>query len=393
MDKCQAIIMLGSLMMGCSAPRPFIVEEEMQLTHVPLSRIQSVAQLQVDAASVYGQMIEYYLENEKVIGSRTARPALQTVSYLVEAVLSFKPGSAELLPSYNDNRVQLERLSRELVDFTSDAGVELQTVRIKGYASPDGTTARNEELAAARAQRFSNYLSREQGIPQEKITVDASVEDWEGLEQYVLDASKPYADRVVAVLAQTVGADARRKALKALDKGRVWKDMEQTLFARLRRMELEIECRSVDDMPVTEDMPVIEDIVPENTTDLNRLVTLFNNRSDQLTLNELLAVAPVFRPGTEQFREVYELAAYRFPDCIPAQLNAGAAALAAEDREAARFFLSRVEGDPRAWINLGVLSLLENDTVDAIAWFRKALPYKPVMARRNLNMVWQFSKE
>lgn len=384
MDKYQAIILLGVLTMGCSAPRTLVTEEVQQM-RVPLSRMQSVAQLQVDAASVYGQMIEYYLENEKALGSGTTLPAMQTVCHRVEAVLSFKPGSTELLPSYSGNRVQLERLSQELAAYTADAGVELQAVRIKGYASPDGTTARNEELAATRALRFSNYLSREQSIPYQKITVDASVEDWEGLKQLVVDASKPYATRVVAVLAQTVDADARRKALKALDKGRVWKDMEQTLFARLRRMELEIVCRSVEEVPAIEDKTA-----PENITDLNRLVALFNSRPDQLTLDELLTVAPVFRPGTEQFREVYEQAAYRFPDCIPAQLNAGAAALAAEDTEAARFFLGRVEDDPRAWINLGVLSLMENDTESATAWFRKALPHKPVIARRNLVLMMNF---
>jgi len=104
-------------------------------------------------------------------------------------------------------------------------------------------------------------------------------------------------------------------------------------------------------------------------------------------LDELQTIALVFRPGTEQFREVYEQAAYRFPDCAAAQLNAGAAALAAEDTEAARFFLSRVENDPRAWINLGVLSLMEHDAESASGWFRKALPYKPVLARRNLQLL------
>ena len=158
--------------------------------------------------------------------------------------------------------------------------------------------------------------------------------------------------------------------------------MEQTLFVRLRRMELEVVCRSQEPIAVSE-----EETVPANTSDLNRLLALFNSRPEQLTLDELLAIAPVFRPGTEQYREVYELAAYRFPDCIPAQLNAGAAALAATDTEAARFFLERVQNDPRAWINLGVLSLMEHDTAGAADWFRKAMPVKPVQARLNLQLL------
>ena len=70
-----------------------------------------------------------------------------------------------------------------------------------------------------------------------------------------------------------------------------------------------------------------------------------------------------------------------------AQLNAGSAALAAGDTESARFFLKRVEGNEHAWINLGVLALMENDPETAAGWFRKALPVKPGLARKNLELM------
>lgn len=385
MNKHQAMALLIVLTTGCSAPRSFMAEtdgEETQQKHQPLSRTQSVVQLQVDAASVYGQMIEYYLNGEETTGVLKAAPAMQTVSRHLDAVLSFKPGSTELLPAYSGNRAELERITRELSVLTTDTGCESPTVRITGYASPDGTTARNEELATGRALRFSSYLSGKLSFPRQKITVAPCVEDWEGLGRLVAEDQKPYAAQVATVLSKNSHPDARRKALKAIDKGRAWKDMEQTLFVRLRRMELEVVCRSQEPIAVSE-----EETVPANTSDLNRLLALFNSRPEQLTLDELLAIAPVFRPGTEQYREVYELAAYRFPDCIPAQLNAGAAALAATDTEAARFFLERVQNDPRAWINLGVLSLMEHDTAGAADWFRKAMPVKPVQARLNLQLL------
>lgn len=386
MNKHQAMAsLLVVLTTGCSAHRSFMTEtdaEKVQQKHQPLTRTQSVAQLQVDAASVYGQMIEYYLNEVETTDALKAAPAMQTVSRHLDAVLSFKPGSTELLPAYSGNRVELERITRELSNLTTDADCELQTVRITGYASPDGTTARNEELATGRALRFSSYLSGKLSLPRQKITVAPCVEDWEGLERLVAEAKKPYAAQVATVLAGNSQPDTRRKALKAIDKGRVWKDMEQTLFLRLRRMELEVVCLSQEPVAVSE-----EETVSANTSDLNRLLALFNSRPEQLTLDELLAIGPVFRPGTEQYREVYELAAYRFPDCIPAQLNAGAAALAATDMEAARFFLERVKNDPRAWINLGVLSLMEHDTEGAEEWFRKAMPQKPVQARLNLQLL------
>lgn len=388
MNKHQAIALLVVVATGCSAPRSFVEKEdagEIQQKYVPLMRMQSVAQLQVDAASVYGQMIEYYLESEKITGDGDLPGRIQTVSRRLDAVLSFKPGSTELLSSYGGNRTELERISRELATLIAETGDNLQTVCITGYASPDGNTARNEELAAGRALRFSNYLSRKEGIPQPKIVVGGCMEDWDGLQRLVSEARKPYAAQVTTILAQTPEADSRRKALKAIDKGRVWKDMEQTLFGRLRRMELEVISQSQEEIPATGDKDMME-----NRIDLNRLLSLFNSHPEQLTLEELQAIVPVFRPGTEQFREVYEQAAYRFPDCVPAQLNAGASALAAEDTEAARFFLSRVENDPRAWINLGVLSLMEHDAESASGWFRKALPHSPVLARRNLQLLKTF---
>lgn len=384
MNKHQTIVLLILFTTGCTTPRSFIPEtavEELSQKRVPLSRMQSVAQLQVDATSVYGQMIEYAVNPEETTLAEKSSGTQQAVSRRLGAALSFKPGSMELLPAYSGNRMELERLHRELAALMADAGDGVQTIRITGYASPDGTTACNEELAVGRALRFSNYLSLKLGIPRQKITLDTCREDWEGLKLLTAETQKPYAAQVAAVLAQTVDPDARRKALKALDKGRVWKDMEQTLFARLRRMELEVGC------VVREPAQVTADVNRKNVADLNRLLTLFNSRPEELSLDELLAVGQVFRPGTEQFREVYEEAAYRFPDCIPAQLNAGAAALATEDTEAARFFLGRIENDPCAWIDLGVLSLMEGDAAGAAGWFRKALPVKPVLARTNLQLL------
>ena len=127
----------------------------------------------------------------------------------------------------------------------------------------------------------------------------------------------------------------------------------------------------------------------ENATciDFAHLLTAFQKEPERLALDELLRVALAFRPGTEQYREVYELAAYRFPDCEIAQLNAGTAALSMADTVAARYFLDRVKNNPKAWINLGILSLMENDPASATDWFKKAMPERPRQARFCLGIL------
>ena len=387
MNKQQAIALACLLLAGgCSAPKNFSIEEEVVRREGgkkadPLVRTELIGLLQVDAASVYRQMIEYFNQDTGLSAELPVQVEQRKVCQL-EAALAFKPGSTELLPAYSGNRTELERLRRELQGLTTKGG-DLQVVRITGYAAPDGNTARNEELAVGRAVRFRRYLSQQAGIPEQKIVVEQSAEDWEGLKRLAGEMRKPYAAQVAAVLVRTANPDERRKALKALDGGKVWRDMEQTLFARLRRMQLAVEYETTE---------VVAAKRPEkNTPEVLRLVTAFDERPETLGRDELIALATVYRPGTEQYREVYELAAYRYPDCALAQLNAGAAAIGSGDAEAARFFLDQVQNDPRAWINIGVLCLLENNPSEAQNWFRKAMPVRPAKARKNMEWMKQLT--
>ncbi|WP_044272495.1 tetratricopeptide repeat protein, partial [Bacteroides timonensis] len=55
------------------------------------------------------------------------------------------------------------------------------------------------------------------------------------------------------------------------------------------------------------------------------------------------------------------------------------------DVKSARAYLQRVETDPRAWNNLGVLALMEGNSAEAEKWFRKAVGIEPRKARQNLQ--------
>lgn len=376
---------LALLAGGCSAPHAVNQGEKPNIAvpdkRLPLARAQFVAQVQVDAASVYRQLIEYFdgKSSEKPAAGTLAAP--RRAVRRLDARLSFKPGSADLLPTYGRNRIELARLCRELTSVTGGKEVILQTIDLTGYASPDGNTLRNEELATGRVLHLSNYLKKELRLPESAYVFRQATEDWTGLRQAIQEANKPYASRVEAVLDSISDPDVRRKTLRGLNSGKVWKDMENTLFAGLRRIQVEVVYLTTEP-----EEPLMAEASPADP-DLVRLLASFGDEPERLTLNELLAVSVAFRPGTEQYREVYELAAYRFPDCEIAQLNAGAAALHAMDTLAARFFLERMSDNPKAWINLGVLALIENEPVQAAEWFMKAMPIRPRQARACLRLL------
>ena len=55
-------------------------------------------------------------------------------------------------------------------------------------------------------------------------------------------------------------------------------------------------------------------------------------------------------------------------------------------------YLSKVEADPRAWNNIGVLNLMEGNPEGAAIWFRKAVGVEPRKARANLQLVERMIK-
>lgn len=374
---------LAILTGGCSSIRTTSQENKDTAPdkQVSLVREQAVAQVQVDAETVYRQMIEFFQEHGEGDAVSVMEEMTRSEMRRLDASLSFKPGSTELILSYGQNGKELARLCGDLNDLLADKNVTLQSVEVTGYSSPDGNTLKNEELATGRALRLSRYLGKETRLPENKFVIRQSLEDWDGLKRAVTDAHKPYAVRVMALLDSLSQPDARRKALCRLDKGKVWKDMENTLFAGLRRIRVDVVYQITETASVASKKNSAADI------DFAHLLTVFQKEPERLTLDELLRVALAFRPGTEQYREVYELAAYRFPDCEIAQLNAGAAALSMADTLAARYFLDRVKNNPKAWINLGILALTDNDPASAAEWFMKAMPERPRQARLCLGIL------
>lgn len=332
-----------------------------------LVRHTEIPLLKMDAQAVYGEMISYLSPEPEIC------PAEQLSSEKLTAYIGFPAGGVRLDLKYGNNRAELEKL-KERLSRLQDGEKKIQSVRLTGFASPDGSTAENERLAGNRAVGFKNYLQKlpelAGGVP---VTIDWVGEDWEGLRELVAKSGRSYRTQVLSVLDTYTDADSRRKQLKALEKGTVYKDIEKSFFSRLRRMELDIAYETTVKTGV-------------QSPDLQALAEKVVTDPDRLTLGELLQVAVLYRPGTEQYREVYELAAYRFPGSREAVLNAGAASLALGDKEAATYFLQQVADDPRSWNNLGVLALMENDPSEAVSWFRKAMPQNPRLSRHNIRI-------
>lgn len=319
--------------------------------------------LQIDAQSVYNRMINYITPDEEL--------APKIVSQHLSVYVDYPAGGISVNPKYGNNRAELTKLDEHLKPLLQSGNGGVTKIRITGYASPDGSTKENERLAGNRSIRFKTYLQKQFKLSDNGlITVDWVGEDWDGLKELISKSDKKYSARVLAIFQLTDDPDNRRKQIRAMDNGTVYKDIEKSFFGRLRRMELTVETES--QITFTDNTLLIEQIY---------------SQPEKVSLTDFLRAASLYRPGTDQYREVYEIAAYTFPSCAVAQLNAAAAALSQGDAESARYFFKQAEGDQRAWNNLGVLALMDGDKETATAYFRKYAAQNPRLSRENLKII------
>lgn len=280
--------------------------------------------------------------------------------------IDYPLGSDNILPDYRNNRTELQKLDSLLSPLSAGDYSSMEHIRVCGYASPDGTYIDNERLATSRAGFFASYICSTYGIPRFRLETTSVAEDWEGLSVLLQSEQPPYAVTVLSIIQHAGIFNGREKQLMDLRGGEPYRDMLHRFFPRLRRLEVSVRWNI-------------------RAVSAGEAYRLIYTHPEWLSLSEMYGAARYYRPGTEQYREVYEIAAYRFPEDVVANINASSAVMLTGDVKSARVYLQRVESDPRSWNNLGVLALMEGNTGEAEEWFRKAVGVEPQKARRNLQ--------
>ena len=280
--------------------------------------------------------------------------------------IDYPLGSDNILPDYRNNRTELQKLDSLLSPLSAGDYSSMEHIRVCGYASPDGTYIDNERLATSRAGFFASYICSTYGIPRFRLETTSVAEDWEGLSVLLQSEQPPYAAAALSIIQHAGIFNGREKQLMDLRGGEPYRDMLHRFFPRLRRLEVSVRWNI-------------------RAVSAGEAYRLIYTHPEWLSLSEMYGAARYYRPGTEQYREVYEIAAYRFPEDVVANINASSAVMLTGDVKSARAYLQRVESDPRSWNNLGVLALMEGKPGEAEEWFRKAVGVEPQKARRNLQ--------
>lgn len=271
----------------------------------------------------------------------------------ITAVVHFPQGRYVLLRGFADNGRQLARIDSLTARLAGSDSLRVDSIYLKGYASPEDTYAFNTRLSANRARSIRDYLQKKFDLYRADFTLASVPEDWDSLRRWVVHSDLPTRDDVLAVIDTIADPDARDAVIRRIDGGRTYLKLLHEVYPQLRRVDYRIGYT-----------------LPEYTVEQSR--ELIETHPEWLGVDELCRLAAAYPLDSPERAYVCAVAVECYPYDACACNNMAMLALRRGDVQTARQCLSRCVDDPRVQNNLGVLCLFEGDMQRAVHCFALA---------------------
>ena len=155
-----------------------------------------------------------------------------------ELEIIFKVSKVDIDHTIFNNQVTFSKLLAAVDKIFENPKYRLDKIEVSGYASPEGPESFNRWLGENRAKALINYVIDQR--PQYGLTIDNfrvinGDENWSGLKKLLADSSVNKKDEVIEIIDNGQLSSARKKAaIKAMDGGKVWKEMLEQIYPYLR---------------------------------------------------------------------------------------------------------------------------------------------------------------
>ena len=181
--------------------------------------------------------------------------------------------SANTVVGFEDNSAELSRLDSFFDELRRDTTIHISKIEITGYASPDGTTKFNSELARKRAQELSAMLASRYNISGSNIAISSHVEPWSATSNAIEHSSLNNRNDLVHIVNSNETPMTIDNKLKHDDKA--WNWMKSDVLPDMRRATVTIaytkdqimdnrEYKPINNTPT--EVVVIEEVIAEKPT-------------------------------------------------------------------------------------------------------------------------------
>ncbi len=258
------------------------------------------------------------------------------------ANILFVVNKTNIDPTYRDNTNELRKIYAVLDSVRGDRDITVTSVKLKGYASPEGTYAHNTYLATNRTLAIRDYIAKLYKFDKNTISTASEPEDWEGAKAYISSSKLPHKAEILKIIATVSDPDARDAKI-CTTYPEEYKTILTECYPTLRHTDYQVKYNI------------------RSYTDVEEMKQVFAENPGKLSLNELYLVALSYGKDTKEYDKVMEAAALLYPNDEVAALNAANAALTEGDLDDAAAYLKRAGTSAKAEYTRGVLAIKNGD--------------------------------
>jgi len=316
--------------------------------------------------SVPDVKIGYGVQCTAALVSETARNANHSIaqdnfqriiSQKQAASIKFLIGQANLRGSELNSK-NVQQFIQTLKDIKSDEqSLVLKNVEISAYASPDGAYSINEKLAAKRGEVSEGYVNSQMKKQNLNGNVDTkfTAEDWDGFQELVKQSNLEDKDIILRVLSMYQDPEQREREIRNIST--VYGDLATAILPELRRAR----------------MVINYDVVGRSDEEI---LAQYKSDPSKLSVEEILYAANYLSESKVLTNDMYKRASELYPNDFRAFNNLGVVAMEEEDYDAASAYfkkalnLNSTAGEPN--VNLGYLELFKGNIADAEYYIAKA---------------------
>ena len=284
-----------------------------------------------------------------------------------EAYLDFPVNKTVIYPEYRRNTAELAKIRATIDTIRTDKDFSITRISLKGYASPEGRYAANVRLSEGRTDALKDYLMSEYGFEASLFRTNAGAENWAGLRKYVAQSGLADKEAILAIIDSEEKPDAKEQRIRR-EHAASYRTLLQDCYPALRRTDYTVDY-------------VIRGFNVEEAKEV------IKTRPQNLSLQEMFAVAQTYQPGSEEFNHVFDVAVRLYPADPIANLNAANAFLERKEAAQALKFLDKAGDTPQADNARGVAMILLERYDEAERYLHRAAQAGVSEANENLKYI------
>ncbi|MDE5773784.1 MAG: OmpA family protein [Muribaculaceae bacterium] len=272
-----------------------------------------------------------------------------------KANIIFKVNRTEIDWSYAGNQAELDTILRTINVVRDNPDATVQGIFLTGFASPEGSYANNVRLAKGRTEAVKDYVKAHSSFPASIYHTDYVPEDWEGLLTWLQHSNIPDRDKMIAFINDNTIPVAERNDIFRARFPEQYPYLLANVYPSLRHTDYKITYKV------------------RKYYDIDEISRVMRTNPRNLSLNELFLLAGSYEQGSDEYDEVFTLAARLYPDSETANLNAANSAMNRRQYVEAERYLRRAGDSAQADYARGILAMANGDIDEAERLLTSAL--------------------